>query len=213
MERDRKALIQVLGAVAYGELKAYEGARTRAQQAPTERERATWRRQAAEELRHHKGFVRRLEALGADPERAMRPYRRALDTYHANESDVGIEGAVLDFLGEGVADDLLQWLHQVADPDTAAFIESVQLDEVNHEARAAAELRHQLRTSDDHRRATLAAGRMVTLMLQSGGTDFRPFLAFVRLGRSPQLIGALVGGQIRRLRAIGLRPLGLPVPA
>lgn len=210
---DRKALIQVLGAVAYGELKAYDGARTRAEAAATPAERKVWRQQAAEELRHHKGFVRRLEALGADPERAMRPYRRALDTYHGHEPQAGVAGAVLDFLGEGVADDLLRWLHRVVDPDTAAFIETVQEDEVHHEARAAAELRQQLKTHEDHRTATLAALEMVRLMATSGGTDLAPFIAFARLGRTNELIGSLVGGQWRRLRAIGLRPFGLPLAA
>jgi hypothetical protein len=206
------ALIQVLGAVAYGELKAYEGASQRASLASEDSERLVWRRQAAEELRHYKGFVRRLEALGADPERAMRPYRRALDAYHAGEPD-GLDGAMWDYLGEGVADDLLRWLRTVVDPETAEFIETVQADEVNHEARAAADLKVQLRTPLDHLRATLATARMVGHMIGSGGTDVGVFLAFARLGRTPELLGALFGGQARRLRAIGLRPFGLPIAA
>ena len=59
------ALIQVLGAIAYGELKAHEGAKAAAAEATTEDERRWHRQVAAEELRHHKGFVKRLEALGA----------------------------------------------------------------------------------------------------------------------------------------------------
>ena len=207
---NRVALIQVLGGVAYGELKAYDGARARADAAESEAERRLWRQQAAEELRHHKGFVRRLEALGADPERAMRPFRRALDTYHAGDVPTGVEGALVDFLGEGVADDLLHWLGRVVDDETAAFITEVQQDEIGHEARAAESLRRQLRTPSDHLRATLAVGRMLARMMSSGASDFGPFLAFVRLGRTPDLLGALVGGQVRRLRRIGLRPFGLP---
>ncbi|MGH9186535.1 MAG: ferritin-like fold-containing protein, partial [Acidimicrobiales bacterium] len=112
------ALVQVLGAVAYGEWKAYEGARARAEAATDEASRRRYRKVAAEELRHHKGFVARLEALGADPERAMRPYRVALDRYHAGRSHLDeVEDAVFAYLGEGVADDLLQWLRQVVDPD------------------------------------------------------------------------------------------------
>ena len=78
----RTALIQVLGAVAYGEWKAYEGAKAEAAAATDPALRRRHRTVAAEELRHHKGFVARLEALGADPQRAMRPYREALDRYH-----------------------------------------------------------------------------------------------------------------------------------
>ncbi|HEV2216998.1 MAG TPA: ferritin-like fold-containing protein, partial [Candidatus Dormibacteraeota bacterium] len=158
-----------------------------------------------------KGFVRRLEALDADPERAMRPFRRALDSYHAGDVANGVEGALVDFLGEGVADDLLHWLGRVVDDETAAFITEVQQDEIGHEARAAESLRQQLQTPSDHLRATIAVGRMLARMMSSGASDLGPFLAFLRLGRTPDLMSALVGGQVRRLRRIGLRPFGLPV--
>ena len=79
---ENTALIQVLGAVAYGELKAYDGAKAEAESAETDEARRWHRQVAAEELRHHKGFVKRLEALGAEPERAMAPYRLPLDRYH-----------------------------------------------------------------------------------------------------------------------------------
>ena len=70
------------GAVAYGELKAYEGAKAEAEAAEDPAVRLRHRTVAAEELRHHKGFVARLEAMGADPERAMAPFRAPLDRYH-----------------------------------------------------------------------------------------------------------------------------------
>ena len=134
-------LVQVLGAVAYGEWKAYEGAKADAAAAVDDVERRRFRKVAAEELRHHKGFVARLEALGADPERAMRPYRVALDRYHGASAGGEVEEAIAGYLGEGIADDLLQWLRTVVDPETAAFIDTVIADEVEHEAGAAAALR------------------------------------------------------------------------
>ena len=208
------ALIQVLGAVAYGEQKAYEGAKAEAAAATDEAARRRFRKIAAEELRHHKGFVARLEALGADPERAMRPYRAALDEYHARDA-VGdpVRDAVVGFLGEGVADDLLQWLRQVVDDDTAAFIDTVIADEVEHEALAAADLRAALEDTPGGRRAAARASReMLVHMLWSGRRSATPMAAFLRLGRSPQLLGALLGGHARRMRAIGLGPFGLPIP-
>src|SRR3989442_16028251 len=99
------ALVQVLGAVAYGELKAYEGAKADAEAAIDEASRRRFRKVAAEELRHHKGFVARLEAMGADPDRAMRPYRAALDRYHGRRSADDVAEAVFGYLGEGIADD------------------------------------------------------------------------------------------------------------
>jgi rubrerythrin len=210
---NRTALIQVLGAVAYGELKAYEGAQARARQAATEEERKAYRKVAAEELRHHKGFRARLEALGADPERAMRPYRASLDRYHGGEAGSPIEEAVWSYLGEGVADDLLEWLRKVVDPDTAAFIDTVIADEEEHEAMATAELRSLLSGARERQEAGRAAQRMALHMLDSGRTTPLPFAAFVRLGRPLDLIGAILGGHLRRMRAIGVGPMGLPLPA
>src|SRR3989442_13034454 len=87
----RTALIQVLGAVAYGELKAHEGLVAEAGETADEQERERLLTFAGQELRHHRGFVARLEALGADPERAMRPYRPGLDTYHGRSAPDAID--------------------------------------------------------------------------------------------------------------------------
>jgi rubrerythrin len=207
-----KALVQVLGAVAYGELKAYEGAKAEAEAAPDEETRRRFRKVAAEELRHHKGFVARLEAMDADPERAMRPYRVALDRYHAHSTDDPVEDAVFGYLGEGVADDLLTWLRKVVDPETAAFIDTVIEDEVEHEAAAASDLRAVLEREPGARtRAARASRRMLAHMLWSGRDRGAPMAAFVRLGRPVELLAALTVGHARRMRAVGLGPLGLPV--
>ena len=207
------ALVQVLGAVAYGELKAYEGAKAEAAAAPDEETRLRFRKVAAEELRHHKGFVARLEAMGADPERAMRPYRTALDTYHARQTDNQVEEAVFGYLGEGVADDLLQWLRKVVNDETAAFIDTVIEDEVEHEAGAAADLRSVLETTPNGKaRAARASRTMLLHMLWSGRRGATPMVAFMRVGRPAELLGAILGGHARRMRAIGLAPFGLPIP-
>ncbi|MEY2477266.1 MAG: hypothetical protein QOG87_2581 [Actinomycetota bacterium] len=207
-----KALVQVLGAVAYGELKAYEGAKAEAEGASDEETRRRFRKVAAEELRHHKGFVGRLDAMGADPERAMRPYRVALDRYHARPPSDPVEDAVFAYLGEGVADDLLTWLRRVADAETAAFIDTVIEDEVEHEAAAASDLRAVLESAPDARvRAARASRRMLLHMLWSGRDKGAPMAAFLRLGRPAELLGALTAGHARRMRAVGLGPLGLPV--
>ncbi len=203
------ALIQVLGAVAYGEHKAYEGARARAEAATTPEERRQWRTIAAEELRHHKGFVRRLQALGADPARAMAPYRASLDAFHAEPEETDeVAAAVVDVLGEGVAADMLRWLRRVADPETAAFIDSVLADEEGHEGRAIAELNRLIAgTPDGRRRAARGARRMLRRMLAASPGSGPSFFAFVRLGQPAALVGALVAGGLRRLAAIGVGPL------
>ena len=207
-----RALIQVLGAVAYGEWKAYEGAKAEAAAAEDPALRRRHRTVAAEELRHHKGFVARLEAMGADPERAMRPFRPPLDRYHGRSEDDPVAEAVFSYLGEGVADDLLRWLRQVVDPETAAFIDGVIEDEVGHEAGAAADLRDLLENVPGARsRAARASRQMLLHMAWSGRTGAAPLTAFLRLGRPGELVRALLEGHVRRMRAVGLAPFGLPV--
>lgn len=207
------AMMQVLGAIAYGEQKAHDDAAAMASAAADDRERRAWRKIAAEELRHYKGFVRRLQAMGADPERAMAPYRAALDRYHRAAKGSEVEEAVWAYLGEGVADDLLSWFRTVADPETAAFIDTVLADEEEHEARAAGHLRTLLQ-GDPARRAeaTRAARSMLTRMIWSGsagGASLVRFGAFLRLGSPHELLGRLGGGYLSRLRAIGIDPIPL----
>ena len=145
----------------------------------------------------------RLKAMGADPERAMRPFRAPLDRYHAYRPADPVEAAMFAYLGEGVADDLLSWLRRVVDPDTAAFIDTVIEDEVGHEAAAAADLRAVLSSERGARpRAVVAAGRMVAQMLWSGRTGAIPLSAFLRLGRADALLSALLSGQRRRILAV-----------
>ncbi len=204
-----RELVQVLGAVAYGELKAYDGAMARAEEAHDDAERKVWRTIAAEELRHHKGFVRRLSALGADPDEAMAPYRASLDHYHALPPETDeIAAAVCDLLGEGIAADLLGWLKKVTDSETAAFIDTVIEDEVGHEGRAAAEVRRLIASHPDgKRRASRAAARMLARLAQSGPGSGPSFVAFLRLGRAPDLISRLATGYLRRLDMLGIGPL------
>ena len=209
---NRTALIQVLGAVAYGERKAYEGAKAEAANATNDLDRHHFKKVAAEELRHHKGFVARLEAMGADPERAMRPFKSALDRYHGAAARGSVEDAVAGYLGEGIADDLLQWLRTVVDDDTKAFIDTVIADEVEHERHAAAALRDAIAAAPDgKKRAAAGAQQMALHMLWSGrGAAALPLRAFIRVGNAPGLLGAILGGHVRRMRAIGLGPIGLP---
>ena len=208
------ALTQVLGAVAYGEWKAYEGAKAEAAATDDPDLHHRHRIVAAEELRHHKGFVSRLEAMGADPERAMRPFRTPLDRYHGRHHDDPVTDAVYGYLGEGVASDLLHWLRKVVDDETAAFIDTVIADEAGHEADAAADLREVLDTQPGARgRATRAAREMLLHMGWSGRSGALPLVAFLRVGRTDELIRALLAGHVRRMRAVGLAPFGLPMPA
>lgn len=216
--RRRTALIQVLGAITYGELKAYDGAMATSEAAPTEEERKIYRKIAAEELRHHKGFTRRLVALGAETDRAMQPYRSSLDLYHSAEPDDEIAGAVSGYLGEGIAADMLGWLRRVADTETAEFIDTVIEDEEGHERIATERLNAMLDATPDGRaRAEAGVRRMILRMLGAGvgpgGSGPQRFSAFLALGRPLELVSAIVGGMARRVSALGISPIAPLFPA
>lgn len=209
----RTAMIQVLGAVAYGEYKAYEEAKQAEAAATDPDERASWRRVAAQELRHHKGFVGRLEAMGADAERAMRPYRKLLDRYHGQEPGDPVEEAVWSYFGEGIAEDLLVWLQRVSDPQTAAFIDGVMADEEEHEGGATRRIQALVAASPRNRlRAARAVASMLRRLALSATPGPLPLSAFVRVGRTPELLGGITGGFVRRVHALGLSPIGLFAP-
>ncbi|HUY86641.1 MAG TPA: ferritin-like fold-containing protein [Acidimicrobiales bacterium] len=213
----RKALIQVLGAITYGELKAYDGASEQARLSSNDADRKTYRKIAAEELRHHKGFSRRLEALGADVQRAMRPYKESLDSFHSKGTDDPVAEAVAGFLGEGIAADMLGWLKKVADTETAEFIETVIADEVGHEAIASARLRSLLEAEPGgRRRAEVGIRQMLLRMLGAGGSrgtsSLTSFGAFLQLGHPTDLVGSLVAGMARRVRELGISPVAPLLP-
>ena len=58
-------------------------------------------------------------------------------------------------------------------------------------------------TPNGRARAARAARVMHGHMLWSGRTGAAPLTAFVRLGHTPELLRVIIGGQARRLRAIG----------
>ncbi|NNN21758.1 MAG: long-chain fatty aldehyde decarbonylase [Acidimicrobiales bacterium] len=207
--QNNKSLYQVLGAIAYGELKAYEGAKELADLTVDRDASATYKKFAAQELRHHKGFVKRLAALGADPERAMKPFVDSLNQYHAKEGGNEIQNAVWSFLGEGIASDLLRWLKEVVDTDTADFIDTVLKDESQHEKYAEEKLRQLIdRSLISKLRAAIAAREMLFRMTSAGGVKSASFLAFLRLGQAHKLVAYLSTGYLKRLNNLGLTIYG-----
>lgn len=202
---DDAAMIQVLGTISCGELRAYEGARARAEQSEVDEERKAWRTIAAQELRHYKGFTARLEAMGVDPDEAMAAAGPIFDAYDGSAPRHDVDEAVWAFLGEGIADDLMMWFRDVVDDDLAAFVETVLADEAEHEDHAAEELRAMLDADPDKRAlAQDSAETMVRNMLNTGGASDPSMLAFLRIGRADELLRIIMGGFARRLDGIGV---------
>lgn len=214
---DDDAMVGVLGAISYGEWRAHEGAKARADAAGDEAERRVWRTVAAQELRHFKGFTARLEAMGVDPDEAMAPFQPAFAAYDDRPVADEIEAAVFGFLGEGIADDLMAWLGTVVDAELAAFVATVMADEAEHEGHAAAHVRAVIGEDPARIRAAAAASQaMIDNMIASGGgveaAASTPMLAFLRIGRPDELLRTITRGFARRVREIGVDPSSLRSP-
>src|SRR5829696_3799651 len=81
---DSGAVADLLGALAYAELTAFDRLAEDARMAPTLSGHAALARMAAVELAHHGRLTARLVELGAEPEAAMTPFVAALDAFHAS---------------------------------------------------------------------------------------------------------------------------------
>jgi hypothetical protein len=101
-----RAVVDLLGALAYAELTAFDRLAEDARLAPTLTGHAALARMAAAELAHHGRLTERLIELGADPVEAMAPFVAALDAFHAGTRPrTWLEGLVKAYVGDGLAAD------------------------------------------------------------------------------------------------------------
>lgn len=120
---DQAAVIDLLGALAYGELTAFDRMAADARMAPTIAERAALSEMAAVEMGHYGKLVARLEKLGADPLVAMAPFVDALETFHARtEPRTWGEALVKAYVGDGLAADFYREVAQFVDSSTRALV-------------------------------------------------------------------------------------------
>ena len=82
----KEAVIDLLGAIAYGELSAFERLAEDAKMAPGIADKIALSSMAASEFGHLVSLNERLVELGADPVLAMEPFRAALDAFHEHSA-------------------------------------------------------------------------------------------------------------------------------
>jgi hypothetical protein len=126
---DDAALVDLLGALAYGELTAFDRLAEDARMAPSLSGRAALAQMAATEIGHYRLLAERLTSLGAVPEEAMAPFVAALDGFHAMTvpSD-WLEGLVKAYVGDGLAADFYREIADFVDPATRELIIEVLSD-------------------------------------------------------------------------------------
>ena len=123
------ALVDLLAALAYGELCAFDRLADDARMAPTLVGRAEMSAMAAVELGHYQRLAERLEQLGASPQEAMLPFVPALETYHSlTEPSTWLEGVVKAYVGDGMAGDFYREVAEFVDPSTRELIHEVLTD-------------------------------------------------------------------------------------
>jgi hypothetical protein len=123
------AIVDLLGALAYGELSAFDRLADDARMAPTLAGRAQMSGMAAVEMGHYRMLADRLTALGVSPSEAMEPFVAALETYHSlTEPSTWLESLVKAYVGDGMAADFYREVAEFVDADTRALIHEVLTD-------------------------------------------------------------------------------------
>jgi hypothetical protein len=123
------AVVDLLGALAYGELSAFDHLADDAGLSPTLTGRAQMSGMAAVEFGHYRQLADRLEALGAPPEQAMAPFVAALETYHSlTKPSTWLESVVKAFVGDGMAADFYREVAAFVDDATGDLIRDVLTD-------------------------------------------------------------------------------------
>jgi hypothetical protein len=124
-----EAVIDLLGALAYGELSAFDHLADDAGLAPTLAGRAQMSELAATEFGHYRQLAARLVELGAMPDEAMAPFVAALETYHSlTKPSTWLESVVKAYVGYGMAADFYREVAAFVPDETGALIRDVLTD-------------------------------------------------------------------------------------
>jgi hypothetical protein len=211
------AVVDLLGAISYGEMSAFERLSEDAKLAPTLADKAELAQMACTELGHFQQLRARLAELGADPFSAMSPFVTAFESFHARTAPADwLEGLVKAYVGDGLAADFYREVAMFVDTDTRAIIveclsDTEQATYVVGRVRAAiaAEPRVGGRLALWGRRLMgealsqaqrVVADRDALSALLAGGVD-RPALDLAAIGR---LFARVTENHSQRMQALGL---------
>ena len=136
----RRAIVDLLGALAYGELSAFDRLAEDARIAPTLGGRAALSAMAAAEMGHFRLLDEHLQGLDVGIEDAMAPFVAGVDAYHATTRPRSwLESLVKAYVGDGLAADFYREVAEWVDGPTAALVRTV-LGDTGHSAFAEREV-------------------------------------------------------------------------
>jgi len=127
----RDAVVDLLGAISYGEISAFERLAEDGKLAPTLEDKVEIAGMATVQFGRVGPLHERIRALGADPFAAMAPFREALDLFHEHTAPSDwYESLVKAFVGDGLADDFYREIAAYLDPGTRDLVVA-SLDDVS----------------------------------------------------------------------------------
>jgi hypothetical protein len=213
----RAAVVDLLGAIAYGEMSAFERLADDAKLAPTLQDRAELAAMASTEFGHFCVLRDRLVELGTDPFEAMEPFRGPFEAFHARTAPSDwLEGLVKAYVGDGLAADFYREIAAFVDAGTRTLI----IDSLDDTGQAGFVVDRVRRAIDDDPRVggrlalwgrrlmgealsqaqRVAAERDALSALLAGGVD-RPALDLAAIGR---MFTRLTENHTDRMARLGL---------
>jgi hypothetical protein len=196
-----EAIIDLLGALAYGELSAFDRLVEDARMAPGFQGRVALGQMAVLEFGHYRLLADRLEDLGADPQRAMAPFVNALDRFHAlTGPSTWLESLVKAYVGDGLAADFYRAVAEFVDSSTRELIIEVLADTGSaafavREVRAALWGRRLVGEALSQTQHVLAERDALAVLLMHGSGDLAGVTA---------LITTITDNHARRMHDLGL---------
>ncbi|TQK70168.1 MULTISPECIES: ferritin-like fold-containing protein [unclassified Nocardioides] len=213
----REAVVDLLAAIAYGEISAFERLAEDAKLAPSLADKVDLATMASGELTKVHALHDRLRALGADPFEAMLPFREPLDAFHQHTAPADwYEGLVKAYVGDGLANDFYREIAAYLDPETrdlvvstmeegthAAFVVDRVRSAIAQDARLGGRLAlwgRRLMGEALTQAQRVAADRDALTALLAGGVD-RPGLDLAAMGR---MFTRLTERHMARMAELGL---------
>ena len=215
----RATVIDLLGALAYGELTAFSRLAADAEMAPNQPARAALARVAVAEFHHYEALTGRLTEMGADPDAAMEPFIGPIDGFHDRTKPTGwLEGLVKAYVGDGIATDFYREISAYVDPWTQKLVLSA-LQDVGQADFAVKAVREAIEADpkvagrlalwgrrlvgealSQSQRVAVERDNLASLLV--GGNN-RPGTDLAELGR---MFSRLTDEHIRRMGRLGLKP-------
>ena len=213
----RAAVVDLLGAITYGEISAFERLADDTRLAEQLPDKLALAKMATIQFGHVEPLMARISELGADPVEAMSPFVKPFDVFHAATAPSDwLEGLVKAYVGDGLAADFYVEIAQYLDSATREVIVD-SLADAGHADFVVGRVRRAI--EEDHRvggrlalwgrrlmgealsqAQRVAAERDSLAALLAGGVD-RPGMDLAALSR---MFGRLTENHTRRMAKLGL---------